>query len=753
MRFFQFSARKPLNLFLHYAALLTVFVVFGCSTANKEMMPPEISYLPPEASGWPLTHTLLRAKDIKAAEDYLNRIEQENGNAKSENKLSLKWWIDYKRAQLWTKSNPKQACAKYTELAAEPQFPIRRVAFIRAQALCEPNLLTESLDLSKMEPWLVPSALDVAIEKAERTKDSKNLMALYLRKSKLNIKKDDKVDLTQKALDIANRLGLADSQKELKQRLYNLAPSYNPKPDAKDALLVAGDFKYYRKFDSARSHYWAVIKNKNSAFNDKVAAYRGIRLTHRIQLDREESIKVTEQLVKYVDTYFKKWKKKDLKAIADVNLLLARDYWTEQKNEPAERILEKLLRLLPAGPSLAETLWMLGRMAEEKQDFATAVVQYEKALSQPAITKGFGSRLKWYYAWNLRKQKDYKKAAEVLASLQDSTDNAFDKSRYTFWLAVSQRENGENDRAEETFNALIRDEPLNFYGLLAHREMKKDLPVLALKRDVGAEETRVKLTSNLRKIVDENFIEWLIAVKENDLAKDYLADASDQLKKKRSDDLEDWTILFKYYARANQYLQLFSQAGNLSADSRKRLFEKNPELVFPRPYYETVSQAATRFGISAEFIYSIMRQESSFNPHARSQMDAFGLMQLLPEVAKRSAETHSIEYESPEDLYEPQVNIPIGSAHLKELWDRYNGEVILAAASYNASEKAIVGWMSTRYRGDTMEFIEDIPYDETRDYVKLVLRNLITYQMLNTNGDSLAFPDWTMRISAREASK
>ncbi len=739
--------------FPHYIALTVVFIMIGCSTANKEVMPPEVSYLPPEAAGWPVLSNHLRPKEIKAAEDYLSGIEKQD--PKENNKLALKWWIEYKRAQLWAKSNPVESCAKFTALASEPQFPIRKVAFVRAQEVCDAkkNALTENLDLSKMEPWLLSSALDVAISNAEKEKDSKALMALYLRKSKLNIKRDTKVDLTEKALGIANRLGLADSQKEIRARLFSLAPSYNPNPERKEALAVANDFKYYRKFDQARDFYWTVIKNKNSTFTDKVAAYRGLRLSYRIQLDREESIKVTEQLVKYVDTYFKKWKKKDLKAIADVNLLLARDYWTEQENAPAERILEKLLHRLPAGPALAETFWMLGRMAEEKQDFATAVVQYEKALNQPAITQAFGNRLKWYYAWNLRKQKEFTKASSVFTELKESADNPFDKSRYEFWLAITYRENNEPGKSVDTFEELIDEEPLNFYGLLAHRELKKPLPVVALRKDVGSDETRIKYTSTVREIVDENLIEWLIAVKENELAKDYLADASEQLKKKKSDDLADWTILFKYYSRANQYLQLFAQAGNLSPYSRKLLFEKHPELVFPRPYYETVSSAANRFGISTEFIYSIMRQESSFNPEARSPMDAFGLMQLLPEVAKRSAEAHSIEYETPDDLYEPHVNIPIGSAHLKELWDRYDGEVILAAASYNASEKAIMGWMKTRYRGDTIEFIEDIPYDETRDYVKLVLRNLITYQMLNTSADSLAFPEAALKISARDSAK
>src|SRR5690606_5010850 len=125
------------------------------------------------------------------------------------------------------------------------------------------------------------------------------------------------------------------------------------------------------------------------------------------------------------------------------------------------------------------------------------------------------------------------------------------------------------------------------------------------------------------------------------------------------------------YGRSHNYLPMFAQLNRLSASLRRTIFETNPELIFPRPYSETVSRSAARFGISVEFIYSVMRQESSFNPQARSHMDAYGLMQLLPEVAKRSAAANSIDYSNPDDLYEPYINIPLGSAHLRELWDKY----------------------------------------------------------------------------------
>jgi soluble lytic murein transglycosylase len=258
----------------------------------------------------------------------------------------------------------------------------------------------------------------------------------------------------------------------------------------------------------------------------------------------------------------------------------------------------------------------------------------------------------------------------------------------------------------------------------------------------------VDLPAELRKNLDESFIEWLIATQEYDVARDYLDETAQRIRKNKNGSVEIWTGLLHLYARSNQYLSLFAQLNSLDSSTKKTLIDNHADLIFPRPYYETVTQAATRFGVSMEFIYSIMRQESSFNPQARSPMDAFGLMQLLPQVAKKSATANSIDYSNPEDLYEPHINIPIGSAHLRELWDKYNGEIILAVASYNASEKAIVNWLQTRYRGDTLEFVEDIPYDETRDYVKLVLRNLITYQLMSSV-EPQNFPDWTLKISYR----
>nr|HMN70223.1 lytic transglycosylase domain-containing protein [Bdellovibrionales bacterium] len=159
-----------------------------------------------------------------------------------------------------------------------------------------------------------------------------------------------------------------------------------------------------------------------------------------------------------------------------------------------------------------------------------------------------------------------------------------------------------------------------------------------------------------------------------------------------------------------------------------------------------VKLAGLDFNVAEELIYAIMRQESAFDPLARSPADAFGLMQILPEVASDIHKTSKVPYAEMEDLYQPNVNISMGAAHLRDLMKRHKGRFILAVAAYNASENAIRGWMKNRFRGDSLEFIEEIPYEETRTYVRLVMRNMIFYSLLNSKSASIEFPAWVLAL-------
>jgi soluble lytic murein transglycosylase len=436
-------------------------------------------------------------------------------------------------------------------------------------------------------------------------------------------------------------------------------------------------------------------------------------------------------------------------------LLLARTYWTENEVKKARKVLDKIQKNIVNKTSLAELFWIRGRMEEEVQNFSGSISWFQKALSETVDSQSFRDKINWYLAWNYRKTKDYSNAIKILEDIKEHSENGLERSRVMFWLARTLNDSGEKGDAKDIYKNLIKEDPLGYYSLIAHREMDEPFETKIFKssdKNASYKKDDSHLPHSLLTQIDLSYFNWLVATKESQIAGDYLETVAARLRKDKKTEDETWSALFYLYAKTENYISLFNQLNSLKPGVRKAIISENTEIIFPNPFFETVSQAANRFGISPEFIYSIMRQESSFNPQARSQMDAFGLMQLLPEVAKKSADANAITLNGDEDLYLPYVNIPIGSAYLRELWDKYNGELVLAVASYNASEPAIISWLKTRYRGDTLEFIEDIPYDETRDYVKLVLRNLISYQIINTKTDSSSFPEWTLKISERDTA-
>lgn len=198
--------------------------------------------------------------------------------------------------------------------------------------------------------------------------------------------------------------------------------------------------------------------------------------------------------------------------------------------------------------------------------------------------------------------------------------------------------------------------------------------------------------------------------------------------------------LLKSYARAGLYLPLFATIGKIEKSQREALLLGHPELLFPMDYAPTIKGAAQKQEIPPELVFSIIRQESAFDPNARSFADAMGLMQILPTQAKNVAKELGIEWTGHNDLYRPELNIPVGAKMLRQGLNRYDGNFILAIASYNANDRAIKGWLKSRFREDPVEFIEEIAYEETRTYVKLVLRNYIFYKRLANPETALAFP-------------
>ncbi|QLB20145.1 lytic murein transglycosylase [Vespertiliibacter pulmonis] len=146
--------------------------------------------------------------------------------------------------------------------------------------------------------------------------------------------------------------------------------------------------------------------------------------------------------------------------------------------------------------------------------------------------------------------------------------------------------------------------------------------------------------------------------------------------------------------------------------------------------------------ISQSFAMAIARQESAWNPKARSSANALGLMQMLPTTASLTAKNSQLPYHNERDLLAPFKNIMLGTAHLAELNQKYPNNRILISAAYNAGASRVEKWLA-RANGQLAmdEFIASIPFYETRGYVQNVLAYDYYYQMLYGNPSVLFYPE------------
>jgi soluble lytic murein transglycosylase len=151
--------------------------------------------------------------------------------------------------------------------------------------------------------------------------------------------------------------------------------------------------------------------------------------------------------------------------------------------------------------------------------------------------------------------------------------------------------------------------------------------------------------------------------------------------------------------------------------------------VYPVLVRESLIESSRENGLDPALVASLIRQESNFNPRATSPVGARGLMQLMPPVGRTLARSKGIAGYTDESLYDPAINIKLGTTHLAALLRRTsNLERVLAA--YNAGESRVARWITKAGASDPEIFTERIPFVETRDYVRAIVRNRAFYGML-----------------------
>ena len=179
----------------------------------------------------------------------------------------------------------------------------------------------------------------------------------------------------------------------------------------------------------------------------------------------------------------------------------------------------------------------------------------------------------------------------------------------------------------------------------------------------------------------------------------------------------------------------------VARDAMEKIADKPPKydlrwrLVYPVNYYETVEKYSDMAGTSMPLMLSVIREESYFDPLAQSSVGASGLMQLMPSTAFEISNRYGLGMTSSEDLFNAAFNVKLGNYYYAYLKSMLEGRDVSSIAAYNGGIGSLRNWRQSINYNDTDEFIEQIPYSETQNYVKKVFRTYWNYIRLYTGNN------------------
>ncbi|MFK7824220.1 MAG: lytic transglycosylase domain-containing protein [Oligoflexales bacterium] len=410
------------------------------------------------------------------------------------------------------------------------------------------------------------------------------------------------------------------------------------------------------------------------------------------------------------------------------------------------------------------------RIAVEQNEYAHAAALTKAALQTPHISKEWTHTLKWYLGLYEYLDGRISKAVAAWQELLDETADDEIKAKVLFWLSYLHHQKGANTQRDQYLAVLAKEYPLSFYHVVAPKEAgmtdsqswQKLFPE-PKKLESNLKKTNSYKTSILRGteplssylakselLLFAGLKAWAMLPSEN------IYSSAIQLAKTDPDE-----EAFIYLSRMLYAVENFERAMNLTYEliiRNEEFWQDWPEQVhiyFPRAYAKHYKRQATNESVDLALLYGITRQESMFDSKAISSAKAMGLMQIIKPTARRLTSLSGLKWDSTKDrLFEPKINIRLGSTYIKLLGLKYKKFLPAVIAAYNAGEYAVDMWIRRRVHPMKLLWAEMIPFGETRKYVQRVWRNYAVYRYLGSKRSMVTiFPNMMHKRRARAEYK
>ncbi len=407
------------------------------------------------------------------------------------------------------------------------------------------------------------------------------------------------------------------------------------------------------------------------------------------------------------------------------------------RNEEAAKALMKV----PAeaiAPAHADAWWVERRiisrgLAEEGK----AALAYELAAAQRGGNPETVAEAHFHAGWYaLRFLDDPAKARRHFADLQKSVTLPLSRSRAAYWLGRTEEAAGNVEAARAHYRVAAADEA-TFYGQLAHVKLGRDRLAMPPVPEPTAEDRLAFARNDLARatiLLVEAGAPGEISPLVNELARQLPSGGQ-------------VALLAEWLSRRGDHRTAL-QVGKLAADRNLG----TERLAFP---IDAIPRDIGETSVEPAMIYAIARQESAFHTGAVSHAGAMGLLQLLPGTARETAQSLGLPFSAHRLTRDPDYNATLGAAHLGELVQRFGGSYILAFAAYNAGPRRALEWIE-RFGDprdpavDPVDWIERIPFGETRSYVQRVTENLQVYRERLDESARLAIADDLLRGPDRQ---
>jgi soluble lytic murein transglycosylase len=400
--------------------------------------------------------------------------------------------------------------------------------------------------------------------------------------------------------------------------------------------------------------------------------------------------------------------------------------------EEQQSIVTQLETNFPHSQWLAEALLSSGNMYMLKRDYPTAVKYYGYLATHfPENTNAAAAH--WRAGWLSYRQGLYADAARLF----DEQIKLYPTDKETvaaiYWRGrLYESQDHKPADAVTNYRAIVRAYQHFFYAQMARQR----LTTLGDAQAVSQPQLD-RIQAPLVPVLQESFPEdspHLAKAKllANAGLNDYIAAeiAADP-------DSSSWSALaeaqiYASYGETYRAMRALKKALPYAASAPiKSIPLAYWHILFPKAWWDTIKTESAKNNLDPYLVASLIRQESEFNPSVVSYANAYGLMQLLPSTGKQMAKEEGIAHFETFQLLDPEMNIRLGCRYLRQMLDKLGGVPEYALAAYNAGDYRVVDWEAAGPYSGIDEFVESIPFTQTREYVQAILRNEETYKAID----------------------